>query len=164
MKKILLGMVLSLATALSLMAQTRAITGRVTSAEEPEGIPGVSVIIKGSTLGAITDLDGRFSLQAPSNAETLVFSFVGYMTKEVAIGGLSTIEVSLDADVKTLGEVVVVGYGTQSKRTVTGSIASVAGSQIANAPVQSFDQALQGKVPGVNIITPNGVLNNPPVI
>jgi len=164
MKKILLGMVLSLATAFSLMAQTRAITGRVTSAEEPEGIPGVSVIIKGSTLGAITDLDGRFSLQAPSNAETLVFSFVGYMTKEVAVGGLSTFDVTLDADVKTLGEVVVVGYGTQSKRTVTGSIASVSGSQITNAPVQSFDQALQGKVPGVNIITPNGVLNNPPVI
>lgn len=164
MKKILLGIALSLATVISLMAQTRTVTGRVTSAEEPEGIPGASVVVKGTTTGTVTDIDGGYSLQVPAGSETLVFSFVGYLSKEVAIAGQSTINVSLDPDVKTLGEVIVVGYGTQSKRTVTGSIASVDGSKIANAPVQSFDQALQGKVPGVNIITPNGVLNNPPVI
>jgi TonB-linked SusC/RagA family outer membrane protein len=164
MKKVLLGFALSLLSVVSVLAQSKTITGKVTSAEEPEGVPGASVVVKGTTQGTITDLDGAYSITVPDNSATLVFSFVGYLTQEIPVGTGNVVNVTLSADVKTLGEVIVVGYGTQSKRTVTGAIASVDGSKIANAPVQSFDQALQGKVPGVNIITPNGVLNNPPVI
>jgi TonB-linked SusC/RagA family outer membrane protein len=164
MKKVLLGFALSVLSVVSVLAQSKTITGKVTSVEEPEGIPGASVVVKGTTLGAITDLDGAYSISVPDNASTLVVSFVGYLTQEIPVGSGSVVNVTLSTDVKTLGEVVVVGYGTQSKRTVTGAITSIDGSKIANAPVQSFDQALQGKVPGVNIVTPNGVLNNAPVI
>jgi len=93
-----------------------------------------------------------------------VFSFVGYDSREVRIGDQSSVNTTLTANPTGLDEVVVVGYGTQSRRELTGSVATVAGKEIANTPVQSFDQALQGRAAGVNITTPNGVLNNPPVI
>lgn len=145
-------------------AQTRTITGRVISSEDRGGFPGVNVLVRGTSIGVITDLDGNFSISVPQGATELTFSFVGFTSKVVSIGNRNMLEVILDPDVKTLGEVVVVGYGAQSKRTVTGAISSVGGEQILNSPVQSFDQALQGRVAGVNITTPNGVLNNRPVI
>jgi len=164
MKKALLGLALAVITVFSVTAQSRTVTGKVTSADEPDGIPGVNVRVQGTTVGAITDLDGFYSVNVPQGSDVLAFSFVGFFTQEVAVGGRSVINVELEADVKILGEVVVVGYGEQSKRSVTGAISSVSGDDILNSPVQSFDQALQGKVPGVNIVTPNGVLNNRPVI
>ncbi|UOQ99286.1 TonB-dependent receptor [Hymenobacter sp. 5317J-9] len=146
-----------------LRAQDRNLTGTVIGSDGAS-IPGVTVLVKGTKLGTSTDADGKFTVSAPASASTLVFSYVGYATQEVAIGGQSSFNIRLATDTKDLSEVVVVGYGTQSRRDLTGSVATITGKEIATAPVQSFDQALQGRAPGVNITTPNGVLNNPPVI
>ncbi|RZK30507.1 MAG: SusC/RagA family TonB-linked outer membrane protein, partial [Hymenobacter sp.] len=143
-------------------AQNRPITGRVIGSDGG-GLPGVTVLVKGGTQGTATDVDGRYTLSVPSTATTLVFSFVGYDSKEAKIGD-GPINITLVSNPTSLDEAVVVGYGTQSRRDLTGSVATVAGKEIANLPVQSFDQALQGRAPGVNITTPNGVLNAAPVI
>lgn len=145
-------------------AQEKTVTGRVTSTEDGSGLPGVNVVLKNTTKGTTTDVNGRFSLSVPESGGILVFSFIGLQTQEVEVGARSTVDVSLASDTQQLTEVVVVGYGTQARRDLNGSISSVSGADIAIAPVQSFDQALQGRAAGVNITTPNGVLNNPPVI
>src|SRR5690606_16848311 len=119
------GFALSLLTIVSVLAQSKTITGKVTSAEEPDGVPGASVVVKGTTQGTITDLDGSYSISVPDNASTLVFSFVGYLTKEMPIGSNSVINVVMDTDVKVLNEVVVTGYGTQERRDITGSVTSI---------------------------------------
>ena len=146
-----------------LQAQDRTVTGAVVGSDGVS-IPGVTVIVKGGKQGTSTDADGKYSLSVPTTATRLIYSFVGYDNKEVVIGTQSTINVSLTVNPTGLDEVVVVGYGTQLRRDLTGNVASISGKEIATAPVQSFDQALQGRAPGVNITTPNGVLNNPPVI
>ncbi|KEO74498.1 SusC/RagA family TonB-linked outer membrane protein [Anditalea andensis] len=164
MRKILLMLMIAMTVHVTVMAQTRVITGRVISSEDREGFPGVNVLVRGTSIGVVTDLEGSFSISVPQGASELTFSFVGFNSQVVNIGNRSVLEVVLEPDLKTLGEVIVVGYGAQSKRTITGAISSVGGEQILNTPVQSFDQALQGRVAGVNITTPNGVLNNRPVI
>ncbi|MFA5820375.1 MAG: SusC/RagA family TonB-linked outer membrane protein, partial [Bacteroidales bacterium] len=116
------------------------------------------------TLGMITGADGKYVISVPANTKTLVFSFIGYRTQEVAIEGKTKIDAVLELDLFKVDEVVVVAYGVQQKREVAGSITSVSGKDIAMMPIQSFDQALQGKAAGVTITMPNGVLNNPPVI
>lgn len=163
MKKTLLSF-LFLASFLVTMAQERTVSGKVTSAEDGTPLPGVNVILKGSSVGTATDSDGKYSLNIPSSGGSLVFSFIGLQAKEIPIGDQTIIDVSLTLDATQLNEVVVVGYGTQLKRDLTGTIASISGKEIGIAPVQSFDQALQGRAAGVNVTTPNGVLNNPPVI
>jgi TonB-linked SusC/RagA family outer membrane protein len=145
-------------------AQERTITGRVTSADDGSTLPGVNVIIKGTTSGTVTDSDGKYSIAVPTSGGSLIFSFIGLKTFEIAVGDRTVVDIQLGLDVTQLSEIVVVGYGTQSKRELTGSIASVGGKEISSLPVQSFDQALQGRAAGVQITTPNGVLNNPPVI
>jgi len=151
---------------LSIMAtpQTREVSGRVSSAEDGTSLPGVNVIVKGTTNGTVTDSDGKYKLNIPAEGGVLIFSFIGFEAKEVALGDQSVINVALASDVKYLSEVVVVGYGTQNRKELTGSVATVSGKEIAAMPIQSFDQALQGRASGVNVTTPNGVLNNPPVI
>lgn len=147
-----------------LQAQTRALSGTV-KGSDGAAIPGATVLVKGTSLGTSTNADGRFDIQVPASATALVVSYVGYESKQVAIGDQSTVDVTLAATQTGLNEVVVVGYGiAQARRELTGTIASVGGKEIANLPVQSFDQALQGRAAGTNITTPNGVLNNPPVI
>lgn len=145
-------------------AQARTISGRVTDRATGGGMPGVTVLLKGTTNGVSTNADGGFTLTVPAEGGTLVFSSVGYIAQEQPIGAGNTINVGLAADAKALSEVVVVGYGTQSRRDLTGSVATISAAQIATKPVQSFEQALQGQAAGVNITTPNGVLNAPPVV
>jgi TonB-dependent starch-binding outer membrane protein SusC len=141
----------------------RTISGTVTD-EAGQALIGANVVAKEAAgIGTITDVDGNYRIQLPQNVSTLVFSYAGYNSKEVAIGSSTVLNVTL-SEGKLLDEVVVVGYGVQRKADLTGSIASIKGSDIALAPVQSFDQALQGRAAGVQITTPNGVLNNPPVI
>jgi TonB-dependent starch-binding outer membrane protein SusC len=164
MKKILLIFTLFLITGSLVMSQTVQITGTVSSAEDGLALPGVNVTVKGTTIGAITDTNGRYTLSAPANAQALTFSFVGYRTIEIPIAGKTRIDAVLQQDIFNVEEVVVVAYGTQQKRDITGSVASVNLDAIKDVPVQSFDQALQGKAAGVAITLPNGVLNNPPVI
>jgi TonB-linked SusC/RagA family outer membrane protein len=139
---------------LSTFAQSN-ISGQVTS-EEGEGLPGVNVVIKGSTTGTITDIDGNYRLNVPANAETLVFSFVGYLSKEVAIGNQSVINVQMDPDIQSLDEVVVVGFGTQKRGDLTGSVGSISSEEIAAKPITSPDQVLAGRVSGVQISNRSG--------
>jgi len=164
MKKVLLGFALSFLTLVSVLAQTKTITGRVTSSEEPEGIPGASVVVKGTTQGTVTNLDGTYSIAVPADAGTLVFSFVGYLTKEVSIGSSTTINVQLDADVKLLSEIVVTGYGTQERREITGSVASINNASIENLVAPSFDSQLAGRAAGVSVTVPSGILGSRPII
>lgn len=139
-------------------------TGKVTSTEDGSTIPGVNVVVKGTTNGTTTDADGNYRLSVPASGTVLVFSFIGLTTEEVSIGERTVVDMPMTADVTQLSEVVVVGYGTQSKRDLAGSISSVQGKDIASMPVQSFEQALGGRATGVSINVPNGVMNNPPVI
>ena len=125
------------------------VSGTVTD-EENNGIPGVSIIVKGTTIGTVTDVDGKYSLNAPEDG-ILVFSFVGYHTQEIPVEGRSQIDVSLTPDIATLQEVVVVGYGTQKKANLTGSVSSVGEKEIANRPLTSAATALQGTASGVYI-------------
>jgi TonB-dependent starch-binding outer membrane protein SusC len=164
MKRIFMLLSLLVLTGALVMGQTVQITGTVTSSEDNQPIAGASVFIKGTTIGALTGVDGKFALTAPTNAQSLVVSFIGFRTQEIPIEKRTNINVVLEQDVFRVDEVVVVAYGTQQKRDVTGSVSSIRTDAIQNIPVQSFDQALQGKAAGVSITMPNGVLNNPPVI
>jgi len=164
MKKILLIFTLFLIAGSLVMGQTVQITGTVTSSEDGLALPGVNVTVKGTTIGAITGSDGKFVITASANAQSLTFSFIGFVTQEVPIAGKTKIDAVLKQDLYNVEEVVVVAYGTQQKRDLAGSISTVKGDEINRIPVQSFDQALQGKAAGVAITMPNGVLNNPPVI
>jgi TonB-linked SusC/RagA family outer membrane protein len=164
MKKVLQSCILFLfIIASQAYGQDRAISGTVTALEDGLPLPGVSVVVKGTQIGTQTGADGRFSLSVPQKARTLAVSYLGYVTKEVVIGSSAVVNISLQTDNQQLSEVVVTGYGTQSRRDVTGSVSSVSGAKLKNQPIQSFEQALAGKAAGVNIIQPNGVLNNAPV-
>ncbi|UPL49052.1 SusC/RagA family TonB-linked outer membrane protein [Hymenobacter sublimis] len=130
------------------------VSGRITQSNG-DPLPGVTVIVKGTTIGATTDADGRFSLNAPENS-TLVVSYVGFARKEVPItGASSSVNVTLTEDTRALSEVVVVGYGTQERGSVTGAVSSVSSREIATQPVADATQALQGRAAGVTI-TSNG--------
>lgn len=145
-------------------AQNQTVSGKVTDAQTNEALPGVTVLIKNTQIGTATDVNGNYSINVPAGSTTLTFSFIGYATLERAVGNSTTINVALRGDARQLSEVVVTGYGTQLRKEFTGSVASVTGESIQNRPVQSFDQALTGRAAGVNIVQPNGLLNNPPVI
>jgi TonB-dependent starch-binding outer membrane protein SusC len=145
-------------------AQTRVITGKVTSSEDGEPIPGVSISVLGTTMGTVTNMDGNYSLQVPEDARSLMFSFVGFRTQEIIIEGRSNIDVVLQVDVFAVDEVVVVGYGVQRKREVTGSISQVKGDDIANLATPSFESQLAGRAPGVQITSTTGVLGESPRI
>ncbi|MBO0930283.1 SusC/RagA family TonB-linked outer membrane protein [Fibrella aquatilis] len=153
---------LSLLFCLPILAQDITISGRVSGSDDAAGLPGVSVQIKGSTRGTTTDAAGTYRINAPANA-VLVYSFIGYTNQEVIVNGQTTINVTLVANQQQLNEVVVTGYGTQTRQDATGSIASVKGAAIAQTPIQSFESGLAGRSAGVQITVPNGVLNNPPV-
>ncbi|GAB2796896.1 TonB-linked SusC/RagA family outer membrane protein [Hymenobacter luteus] len=130
------------------------VSGRVTQSNG-EPLPGVTIIVKGTTLGTTTDADGRFSLNAPENS-TLVVSYVGFTRREVPVTGASTsLSITLAEDTRALSEVVVVGYGTQERGSVTGAVSSVSAREIATQPVADATQALQGRAAGVTI-TSNG--------
>ncbi len=148
--------------ALPALAQ-RTITGKVTD-EKGNPMANVSVLVRGTTTGTTTKEDGSYSLTVPANAKALVFSSVDMSPVEMGIGTTSIINATMKAEDRTMSEVIVVGYGTQRKKEVTGAIASVKGAAVSDKPVQSFEQALGGRAAGVQITIPNGVLNNPPVI
>jgi TonB-linked SusC/RagA family outer membrane protein len=137
-------------------AQERTIRGTVTDGETSEALPGVNVVLKGTTIGTITNIEGEYSLSVPNDAATLVFSSVGYSAEEVAINNRSTIDLTLMPDIQALSEVVVVGYGTQEKRDVTAAIASLDKEQISKIPVASGVQAMQGQVAGVDVQSQGG--------
>jgi len=135
------------------------ITGNVKD-ETGAAIPGANVLVKGTTNGTVTDSNGNYVITVPSNESILVFSFIGYVTQEIQVKGLTVINVNLVQDAKLLEDVVVVGYGTQEKKDVTGAISTVKGSALENLPVSSAQLSLQGRAAGVNIIRNGGAPGN----
>jgi TonB-dependent starch-binding outer membrane protein SusC len=138
-------------------AQT--VSGRVTD-ESDAPIPGVNVLVKGTTVGTTTDTDGRFSLDVPDASSVLVFSFIGYQSTEVTVGTQTNIDVKMTLDIQSLQEVVVVGYGEQKKTTITGAVTSVKGDVIQQAPVSNLSNALTGRLPGTIFINRSGEPGN----
>src|SRR5690606_34217246 len=156
MKKALLGLVLTIITVFSVMAQSRTITGQVTSADEPEGIPGVNVRVQGTMVGAITDIDGSYSLEVPQGSDVLTFSFVGFAAQSVTIGNQSVINVVLEPDVRELTEVVITALGVERNRNeLAYSAQEVDGDQITRTRTPNFVDALSGKVAGLDIRSNN---------
>ncbi len=157
MKKLMLFFVCIFIIGMQLVnAQVRRITGNVTSAEDGTSIPGVSVSVKGTTIGAITNIDGAYQLDVPNSAETLVFSFVGMRSIEAQINDKIIVNVQMSPDVLGIDEVMVIAYGTTTKEAKTGSATQVQTAQLAETPVVSIDKALSGKVAGLMVSTSNG--------
>jgi TonB-linked SusC/RagA family outer membrane protein len=157
MRKILfISLCLFLFTA-EIRAQNRTLSGKVTDELSGTPLAGVSVTVKGSAVGTQTSPDGSFSFSVPSSARVLSFSFVGYASKEVTIGEDNIVNISLAVgDGKSLDEVVVVAYGEQQRKKVTGSVAKLSGRQFENVPMPSVEQILQGKVAGLQSLAPTG--------
>lgn len=138
--------------------EARTITGTVTSSEDGEPLPGASVVVPGTNTGTATNADGEYELSVPPDAEILRFSYVGFSPEEVEIGDRTTIDVALAPDYQALDEVLVVGYGTQIQRDVTGNIARISSEDIENVPVNSLESAIQGRAAGVQIQSGSGKL------
>ncbi len=137
------------------LPRTKAITGTVIDAATGEPVIGASVVERGTTNGVITDVDGEFKLEVPSES-VLLISYVGYINQEIKIAGKTSIDVSLQEDTKSLDEVVVVGYGTQKKINLTGAVTQISNKVLQNRPVTQLTQALQGVMPNLNIIYGSG--------
>ncbi|MDQ2178290.1 TonB-dependent receptor [Marinifilum sp. D714] len=133
-------------------AQTKQVSGTVTSADDGMGMPGVSVVIKGTTSGTSTDIDGKYTIEARSS-DVLLFSFVGMQSQEIQVGDQTIINISLSQQTVGMDEVVVVAYGSQRKRDLTGSVAGIKSEQLENVPIPSFENALQGQTAGVQMNT-----------
>jgi TonB-linked SusC/RagA family outer membrane protein len=147
---------LALLTAAPAQAQQTRVSGTVTSAETGETLAGVNVTVKGTPIGTLTNTSGVFSLLVPTPEDTLVFSLIGFQQIEEAINGRSNVSVVLDIQAVALQEIVVTGYGTQQRRDVTGSVASVEGTEVTELATPSVVQTLQGKVAGVQVTPSSG--------
>ena len=145
------------------LAQGIAVTGVVTD-DVGEPLPGVNIVIKGTTIGQVTDMNGQYAINVSNQDAVLVFSFVGYTVQEIVVGSRRVIHVTLSEDTQEMEEVVVVGYGVQRKRDVTGSIANVKGELLKDLPVASLSSALQGKAAGLDIVSAGGSPGAEPVI
>ena len=149
MKKLLSVLFLLSFTLASVYAQNIQVKGTVVSGSDNEPLPGVNVVVKGTTNGGITDLDGNFTLSVPADA-TLSITYIGFKSQEVAVNGKNSLKIVLQEDSETLDEVVVVGYGVQKKSDVTGAMARVTSKVIEDRPVQNALQAMQGRVTGAD--------------
>ena len=157
MKKFLL-VCFSLVFVLSAFAQERVISGKVSAAEDGTTLPGVNVVLKGTTNGTVTDTDGNYKLTVPADGGALVFSFIGLQTSEVAIGDRSVIDISLGLDVKQLTEVVVTAQGIERDRKALGYAATtISSTDLANKPETDLGRALQGRTPGLQILNSSGL-------
>ena len=156
MKRILL-LCFSCLMAFYSYAQDRVVSGRVTSAEDGSAVPGVNVIVKGSTIGTVTDGDGNYYVQVSSNASILVFSFIGYTTQEVAVGERSTVDIQLQPDVKQLSEIVITGQGAGiEKKRLSTTVDVVSSDKFKFAPAIRLDQLLQSQLPNTQINLSSG--------
>lgn len=156
MKKFLLLCSAAVFALTSALAQERTVSGKVTSKEDGSALPGVNVVIKGSTTGTVTDANGTYKLAMPSSGGALVFSFIGLQSSEVEVGDRSVVDVSLSLDVTQLSEVVVTAQGiARDKKGLGYAVSTVGEGQIASRPQNDLGRILQGKIPGVNI-TPTG--------
>ncbi|WP_373494016.1 SusC/RagA family TonB-linked outer membrane protein [Aquiflexum sp.] len=131
------------------------ITGQVTAAKDGLGIPGVTIQVQGTTVGTVSDINGSYTIMA-SPDDILVFSFIGFQTSEIRVGNQTRLNVSMEEDIKTLEEVVIVGYGEMKKSDITGAVASVSEEQLRGSVFANVDQALQGRVAGVQVTQNSG--------
>ena len=143
-------------TPVEVMLETFTVSGKVTSSGDGEPLPGVNVMIKNSSQGTVTDANGMYNLDVPSEESILVFSSIGFLTEEVAVGTRRVIDLSMSQDVTQLNEVVVVGYGSVKKSNLTGAVSSVKGDEILSSPIQSVDQGLVGRAAGVMVTQTSG--------
>lgn len=134
------------------LAQQRIVTGTVTD-ETGSGMPGVNVLVKGTSTGTVTDVNGKYSISVPGDDAILTYTFVGYKTTEVAAGARTSVDVALDVDIASLEEVVVTGYGVDKRRELTGAVSTVKTRDLTVAPTGNVEQMLQGRVAGVTVIT-----------
>ena len=140
----------------TLYAQTINVTGTVTEASTGQPLPGVNVIVKNTSVGTSTDFDGKFTLNSVSLNSTLVVSYVGFQTQEITVSDTKSLSIALQEDAESLNEVVVIGYGTQKKKEITGAVAVVSSETIETLKPTRIEQALQGQVAGVNIVSNSG--------
>ena len=157
-------LVLTLTLDLTASAQQVTIRGTVTDGTTGDPMPGVNIVVSGTTTGTMTDAAGSFTLDVPNANATLQFSFIGYVSQSVPLGGRTTLAISLTSDVAQLREVVVVGYGTQLKRDLTGSVTRVDAERLLDKPAFNVAQAIGGKIAGVKIIESNGAPGGNPFI
>ncbi|MCG8306693.1 MAG: SusC/RagA family TonB-linked outer membrane protein [Cytophagales bacterium] len=141
---------------IELVIQSRIITGKITSTEDREGLPGVNILVKGTSLGTVTDVEGNYSLEVPDENSILVFSSVGYVQEEVVAGNRSVIDMELVQDITALEEIVVVGYGTQKKESLTGAISNIQASELERVHAATTSGMLAGKIAGVSFRQPDG--------
>ncbi len=137
-------------------AQERVVTGTVTDVETGDPVPGANVVVKGTTAGTVTDMNGKYSITIVEDGAVLVFSFVGYVTQEILVGNQSVIDVALHPDITALSEIVVVGYGTQEKKEITSAVASVKEEDFITGNVQNPTALIEGKVAGLTIAKAGG--------
>lgn len=140
----------------SVLAQSREVSGVVISGEDNLPLPGVSVLVKGTTVGSVTDIDGKFSVNVDGSDATLVLSFIGFTTLEVPVGDRSIFDLTLLPDTKSLEEVIVVGYGEQKKETITGSVATVKGKDLVKSPAMNLSNSIAGRMAGVVAVNRSG--------
>ncbi|MFW5756684.1 MAG: carboxypeptidase-like regulatory domain-containing protein, partial [Tangfeifania sp.] len=146
---------------MAVSAQTKVLTGTVTSAEDGEPIPGVSIVVEGTTLGTVTDLNGDYTLQVPEDAQNLVFSFVGMSTQEIAIADRNTIDIVMQPQAIGVDEVVVTALGiTREKKSLGSATQSVEGTELQKAGSPNVINSLAGKVAGVQINQSGGQLGS----
>src|SRR5688500_7815494 len=126
------------------------VSGRVTS-DQGDGLPGVNVLVRGTTVGTITNVDGKYNIDVPGNDAVLVFSYVGYRSEEVTVGDRTTWDVMMTPDVVSLSEVVVVGYGTEKKKDLTGAISTISSQDFMRVPAVNPLDALAARAPGLSI-------------
>lgn len=138
------------------LAQTVQITGTVTSSEDGQALPGVNVSVKGTTIGVITGVDGKYSLNVPSTMKTLTYSFIGYKSQDVEISGKSKIDVILVSELFKVDEVVVIAYGTTKKSSFTGASAMIDGKKLEARPVTNITKAIEGTNPGIQVTSASG--------
>lgn len=141
-------------------AQGQNVTGKVTDAEDHSPLPGANIIVKGTSIGSTTDADGEYSINISDEGSILVFSFIGYASQEVPVSGRSKIDISLSPDIQSLEEIVVVGYGTQKKRDLTGAVSQIDATKIAHQSPNSVTDILRANIPGLNVgfsSSPKGV-------
>lgn len=161
MRKVLLVCVLSMFAAFAAFAQTRTVTGKVTTADDPEGLPGANVVIRGTDIGTVTDLSGNFTLQVPDGRNVLVISFIGYQTQEVRLDNRTNVSVSLKADIEALSEVIVTAFGVERETRALGIAATaVKSDELIRARATNVANSLAGKVAGVRVQGSNGMVGS----
>ena len=144
----------------NMTASEKVVTGKITESDKGEGLPGVNILVKGTTTGAVTNVEGNYKISIPEGPVSLVVSFVGYVSQEIKVGSETIVDVVLSPDTKALDELVVIGYGSQKKINLTGAVANVGAEVIESRPVANLGQALQGTVSNLNISQGTGALGS----